>query len=123
METSPDAGIVAGAAAAYLAGGEPADAREAVKAALRLMASAAPGRSVEIRIPPFAAIQAVPGTTHRRGTPSAVVEADARTWILLATGDLGWDEAVGDGRVRASGERSDLRAWLPLACPPDSRQA
>lgn len=113
-----DGEIVSQAAQAYLQGGEPADPREAVKAALRLMASTAPGRSVEIRVPPYAAIQAIPGTTHRRGTPSAVVEADARTWILLVTGRLDWSSATAQGLVRASGVRSDLRDWLPL---PDFR--
>lgn len=117
---STDAEIVTRAADAYLEGSQPADARGAVKAALRLLASAAPGRSVEIRIPPYAAIQAVPGTTHRRGTPSAVVEADARTWILLVTGRLDWAQAIDQGLVQASGERSDLRDWLPV---PEFREA
>jgi putative sterol carrier protein len=65
-------------------------------------------------VPPFAAVQAVPGHTHRRGTPSAVVETDAATWLALAHGDLTWAEAVATGRLHASGERSDLSAWLPL---------
>jgi hypothetical protein len=102
------------AARAYLRGEEPVDPRGAVRSALRILGRVAPGRSVEIRIPPYAAAQAIAGTTHRRGTPAAVVETDARTWVLLASGDLGWTQAVASGRVRASGERSDLRPWLPL---------
>jgi hypothetical protein len=85
-----------------------------VKASLEVLRERAPGRSVEVRIPPFAAVQAVPGHTHRRGTPSAVVETDAATWLDLAHGRLSWADAVASGRVRASGERSDLSAFLPL---------
>jgi len=88
--------------------------RAAVKAALARLTEIAPGRSVEVRIPPFAAVQAVAGVTHRRGTPSAVVEADPRTWILLACGDLAWADAVRTGALSASGERSDLSVFLPL---------
>ncbi len=59
-------------------------------------------------------MQVIEGTTHRRGTPSAVVEADARTWLELSVGRRSWAEAVADGSVRASGARSDLSALLPL---------
>ena len=93
--------------------------RESVKAAVKATMAAfidvAPGRSVEIRIPPYSAIQAVPGATHRRGTPPAVVETDARTWLELCTGRIGWEQAR--NRVHASGERSDLSGWLPLYAP------
>ncbi len=88
--------------------------REEVKAALAAFAAAAPGRSVEIRVPPYGAVQAVPGGEHRRGTPRALVECDAATWLGLVSGDLTWSDAVDAGRVAASGERSDLSAWLPL---------
>ena len=88
--------------------------REAVKASLAVLKERAPGRAVEIRVPPFAAIQAIAGHTHRRGTPAAVVETDPQTWLALASGEVAWAEAVADGRVRASGERSDLSAYLPL---------
>lgn len=88
--------------------------RQEVKDALARFAAAAPGRSVEIRVPPYGAVQAVPGAEHRRGTPRAVVECDGRTWLDLVAGDLSWDEAVADGRVHASGERSDLSEYLPL---------
>lgn len=98
------------------AGLEPSreDLRAAVKAALAALVERAPGRSVEIRIPPFAAVQAIEGATHRRGTPPAVVEADPRTWLELAVGRLAWADAVADGRVRASGARSNLSGILPL---------
>jgi hypothetical protein len=89
--------------------------KAAVKASLAVLVETAPGHAVEVRVPPFAAVQAIEGTRHRRGTPPAVVECDARTWLALATGRLAWADAVDDGRVRASGERSDLSAYLPLA--------
>ncbi len=89
--------------------------RAQVKASLARLQEVAPGRSVEVRVPPYAAVQAVPGLTHRRGTPSAVVETDAETWLALADGSLQWADAVAAGRVHASGERSDLSPYLPLS--------
>lgn len=91
------------------------EVRARVKSSLARLQEAAPGRSVEVRVPPYAAVQAVAGSTHRRGTPSAVVETDGDTWLALADGSLTWAEALASGRLRASGERSDLSAWLPLA--------
>ncbi|MFJ3637126.1 sterol carrier family protein [Streptomyces sp. NPDC090112] len=92
--------------------------RQALAACTRLLADAlalkAPGGSVEVRIPPFAVVQCVAGPRHTRGTPPNVVETDALTWIRLATGRTGWAEAVDGARVRASGERADLSALLPL---------
>ena len=79
------------------------------------LAERAPGRSVEVRVPPFAAVQCVDGPVHRRGTPPAVVETDAATWLALAVGDLAWGEAVASGSVAVSGERTDLAPYLPLA--------
>lgn len=107
---------VLAALAGYDAGSAPdrAEAKALVKDTLALLVAVAPGRAVEVRVPPYAAVQAVGGTTHRRGTPPAVVECDARTWLALAAGTLPWDDAVADGRLRASGERSDISALLPL---------
>ena len=65
-------------------------------------------------MPPYAVAQCVEGTRHTRGTPPAVVETDPATWIALAVGDLSWPEAADTGKVRASGERSDLSPLLPL---------
>ncbi|HET8604871.1 MAG TPA: sterol carrier family protein [Marmoricola sp.] len=90
------------------------DLRLLTKHFLALLAERAPGTSVEVRVPPYAAVQAVAGVRHTRGTPPAVVETDAPTWIALATGELAWADAVAAGRVRASGERTDLSAQLPL---------
>jgi len=102
--------------AAYGAGEVPdrAAVKAAVKASLAQLAARAPGRSVEVRVPPYAAVQVSGGATHRRGTPPAVVECDARTWLELAAGRLSWADAVDTGRLRASGQRSDLSAYLPL---------
>jgi hypothetical protein len=88
--------------------------RLAVVYLLGLLAAEAPGRAVEVRIPPFAAIQCVEGPRHTRGTPPNVVETDAATWVLLATGRLAWADAVAAARVRASGPRADISAYLPL---------
>jgi len=92
----------------------PVQQRLLTKHFLAVLTERAPGASVEVRVPPYAAAQVIPGVRHTRGTPPAVVELDADTWIDLATGDLGWAEAERTGRVRASGERADLSPHLPL---------
>ena len=84
---------------------------------LAVLAERAPGASVEVRVPPYAAVQAVAGVRHTRGTPPAVVELDAETWIALAVGTVSWADAERDGLVRASGERADLSPLLPLEVP------
>ena len=89
--------------------------RAAVTYLLDLLATDAPGRAVEVRVPPYAAVQAVAGPRHTRGTPPNVVETDPVTWVKLATGRLGWADAVGSAAVHASGPRADLSAYLPLA--------
>jgi hypothetical protein len=96
----------------------PEQVRLLVKHFLAVLAERSPGASVEVRVPPYAAVQAVAGVRHTRGTPPAVVELDADTWIALATGDLSWVDAEREGRVRASGERADLSSFLPLLSPP-----
>lgn len=88
--------------------------RDAVRALLAELARTVPGRSVEVRIPPFGAIQCVEGPRHTRGTPPNVVETDPMTWLLVATGRLSWADAVSTGRVRASGIRTDLTPYLPV---------
>ena len=81
----------------------------------RRLAVRAPGHSVELRVPPYAAVQVVPGPAHTRGTPPNVVETDPVTWLRLATGRTGWAEALRAGLLSASGERADLSGYLPLA--------
>jgi hypothetical protein len=92
----------------------PGALRGAVTFLLGVLAGRAPGRAVEVRVPPYAAVQCIGGPRHTRGTPPNVVETDPVTWIALAAGRAGWAEAVATGKVRASGPRSDLSAWLPL---------
>lgn len=94
-----------------------AQTRLLVKHFLAVLSECAPGASVEVRVPPYAAAQAVAGVRHTRGTPPAVVELDADTWIALATGSLTWADAESAGRVRASGQRADLSPLLPLEAP------
>ena len=91
-----------------------ADLKLLTKHFLAVLSARAPGHSVEVRVPPYAAAQVVPGVRHTRGTPPAVIELDAHTWIALATGRLTWAQAVADGLVRASGQRADLTDHLPL---------
>jgi hypothetical protein len=90
------------------------DLRLLVKHLLAVLVQRAPGGAVEVRVPPYAAVQVVGGTTHKRGTPPAVVELDPATWVALALGDLAWEDAARAGLLVASGERSDLSPLLPL---------
>ena len=88
--------------------------RDVVRALLDELRRRAPGRTVEVRIPPFGAIQCVAGPTHTRGTPPNVIETDPVTFVLLAAARLAWSDAVQQGRVSASGVRADLTPYLPL---------
>ena len=99
-----------------------ADTRTAVRATLGWIAQVYPGRSVEIRVPPQGAVQAIEGPRHTRGTPPNVVEMNAATWLALVTGELRWAQAIADGRVRASGSRADLSGVLPLQLPAENRE-
>jgi len=91
----------------------------AVKYCLQLLHEKAPGNSVEVRIPPYAAVQVIPGIKHTRGTPPAVVEMNARIWIELAVGKIVWQTAISSGTISASGQRADLSAFLPLISAQD----
>lgn len=79
-----------------------------------ILAERVPGRSVEVRVPPYAAIQCVAGPRHTRGTPANVVEAQAVTWVELATGRLSWADAAGSAQLQVSGERADISEHLPV---------
>ncbi len=99
----------------------PAPDRDALASAVRLtartLAEVAPGASVELRIPPFVAVQCVSGPRHTRGTPPNVVETDPRTWLLVATGLMGFNEAAASGALSLSGSRvCEMEHWLPLLC-------
>jgi hypothetical protein len=91
--------------------------RTAVRYTLEELAASSPWHSVEVRVPPAGAVQAIPGPRHTRGTPPNVVETDPETWLSLATGRLTWGDAVAAGRVRASGARADLAHVLPVVRP------
>lgn len=91
-----------------------ADTATAVRYLLQLLEERAPGRSVEVRVPPFGAVQVIQGPTHTRGTPPNVVEMNPATWVALATGDLAWSEALNAGRIAASGTRADIAALIPV---------
>ncbi|MDT5170153.1 MAG: hypothetical protein QOD02_3484 [Mycobacterium sp.] len=101
-----------------------ADLADAVRLTARTLAAQAPGASVEVRIPPFVAVQCVAGPRHTRGTPPNVVETDPRTWLLLATGLLRVADATATGALRLSGSRAaEIAAWLPVVRLGDPRQA
>jgi hypothetical protein len=86
----------------------------AVRYLLQRLTDRWPGNSVEVRVPPFGAVQCIEGPRHTRGTPPNVVEMPAGVWIALATGGRQWDEARETAEVRASGSRADLSRHLPL---------
>jgi hypothetical protein len=96
---------------------EPArsDVAEAVRLTARTLAAVAPGASVEVRVPPFVAVQCIPGPKHTRGNPPNVVETDPRTWLLLASGLLNVTDAAAAGALQLSGARAgEIGQWLPL---------
>jgi hypothetical protein len=101
-------------------GADPArhDVATAVRYTLEELGLRAPGRNVEVRVPPFGVVQCVEGPRHTRGTPPNVVETDASTWLALVTGAQEWDAAAEQGLLLVSGTRADLTAYLPLV-PPD----
>jgi hypothetical protein len=86
----------------------------AVRFALEELAARAPGRTLEVRVPPYGAVQCVEGPRHTRGTPPNVIEMDARTWLDLVTGQSDWVSALAGGTVHASGQRATLADQLPL---------
>jgi hypothetical protein len=96
------------------AGADRATTAMAVRYLLQLLAERAEGNTVEVRVPPFGAVQAIEGPRHTRGTPPNVIEMDASTWLALATGAEEWDAALADGRVAASGSRANLAGHLPI---------
>ena len=79
-----------------------------VKQILKEVQELAPGRSVELRIPPYAAIQCVTGSTHRRGTPPNVVEMSGQSLIKLTQNAGLWDQLCSEGQISASGTNSNL---------------
>ncbi|MGB3477250.1 MAG: sterol carrier family protein [Mycobacterium sp.] len=92
-----------------------AELAAAVRLTARTLAELAPGASVEVRIPPFVAVQCIAGPRHTRGTPPNVVETDPRSWLLLATGMIETGDAIAAAKLRLSGSRAaEIADWLPL---------
>lgn len=85
-----------------------------VKESLALLAMQYPGKAIEVRIPPYAAVQCGDGPSHTRGTPPNVIEMDAQTWLQLVNGTRLWADAYNEGLIMASGVRADLSHLLPL---------
>jgi hypothetical protein len=111
-----DSGTGATAVRTAIAGGDVSrdTLATAVRYLLQVLAERAEGNTVEVRVPPFGAVQCIEGPRHTRGTPPNVVETDAATWLQLATGSLAWADALAAGRVHASGQRADLSDYLPV---------
>jgi Bacterial SCP ortholog len=93
---------------------ERAELKALVRDSVQAFADKVPGHAVELRVPPFIAVQCVAGPRHTRGTPPNVVEMAPATWLDLSSGEIAWADAVADGRISASGPRSDLSGYLPL---------
>lgn len=88
---------------------------DAVRHTARLLAADAPGHSVELRVPPFVAVQCIEGPRHTRGVPPNVVEASPHAWLRLATGHGNWDELVAQADTTASGTRAgEIAQWMPI---------
>lgn len=88
---------------------------DAVRLTARTLAAMAPGASVEVRVPPFVAVQCISGPRHTRGNPPNVIETDPRTWLLLATGLLTLPDVIANGALQASGSRAgEIAGLLPV---------
>lgn len=116
ISTGDGRDALAAVASARETGATPArtDLATAVRYLLQLLVEKAPGGTVEVRVPPFGAVQVIEGPRHTRGTPPNVVETDPLTWVALATGETSWADATAAGRISASGVRADISALLPL---------
>jgi hypothetical protein len=91
---------------------------EEVKLTLAALVARSPGRAIEVRVPPYAAVQCGEGPTHTRGTPANVIEMNAETWLALAKGERTWADAMAAGLINASGARADLTELLPIRIKP-----
>ena len=91
---------------------------EEVKQTLAALVARSPGRAIEVRVPPYAAVQCGEGPTHTRGTPANVIEMNAQTWLALAKGERTWADAMAEGLINASGARADLTGLLPIRIKP-----
>lgn len=85
---------------------------EVVRQSLDAFAAEHPGRGVEVRVPPYRVVQVIGGSTHRRGTPPAVVEMTPQVWLELVSGKSNWHSLVECGQIFASGVGSDLSGYF-----------
>jgi hypothetical protein len=102
------------AAVSAVRAGDQTQLATAVRYLLEELGTRAEGNTVEVRVPPFGAVQCIEGPRHTRGTPPNVVEMSPEIWFALATGELSWDAAVADGSIHASGIRAEIKDQLPL---------
>lgn len=92
-----------------------AELAAAVRLSARALAQDAPGNAVEVRVPPFVAVQCLEGVRHTRGTPPNVVETTPREWLRLVTGLADLAESIAEHLVSASGHRAgDIADYLPI---------
>lgn len=97
-----------------------AELADAVRLTARTLAESVPGASVEVRVPPFVAVQCIAGPKHTRGNPPNVVETAPRTWLLLATGLLSVADAAAAGALQMSGTRAaEIADMLPVVRLPN----
>ena len=90
------------------------DFKAAVRYLLEELSFLRPGKSVEVRVPPLGAVQCIDGLTHKRGTPPNTVELSTADWFALAVGEVTWESLVSEGRILASGTRSDISDVFPI---------
>ncbi len=101
-------------AVALVRRGDQTQLATAVRYLLEELATRAEGNTVEVRVPPFGAVQCIEGPRHTRGTPPNVIEMSPETWFALAVGNLSWDAALAAGSIHASGTRAEIKDHLPL---------
>ena len=81
----------------------------AVRYLLQLLGERYPGGAVEVRVPPFGAVQCIEGLeAHPRHARRTSSRCAPEVWLHLATGQRGWSDAMAAGAVQASGSRADL---------------
>ena len=89
----------------------------AVRFLLEELGTKYPGNSVEVRIPPYGAVQCIEGPSHSRGTPANVVELDTESFVALALGRISFEDLMSKSKLTASGNRSDLTGLFPIFKP------
>ena len=98
-----------------LATAERAAMTESVRALTQVLTERYPGRTIEVRIPPYAAVQVgalSAGPSHTRGTPPNVVEFAPETFWELATGRQSWQRAAASGTLTFSGAHAGETARM-----------